>query len=192
MVSKLVSEFIGVFMLVLTVGSACAPIPNIFSVLSIGVSLMCMIYSLGNVSGAHFNPAVTTAVVLSGRGKCSVSDGAAYAGVQVLAGIMAGCIYSHFHAVGPRTSEAVGLKLTDWAGAAAAEIFFTFVLAFVVLSVATAAGPTSKTKQNFYFALAIGSCVSALLRQVCRFSSYTSQTSRKHVLCRFVGFCWMV
>merc|ERR1719375_1366308 len=43
-----------------------------------------------------------------------------------------------------------------WAEAAVAEIMFTFLLAFVVLSVATVESPLSE-----YFGLAIGSCVTA-------------------------------
>jgi len=33
-----------------------------------------MIYSLGNCSGAHFNPAVTLAILLSGRGVSDVEE----------------------------------------------------------------------------------------------------------------------
>merc|ERR1719155_436371 len=65
--TKLCSEFIGTFYLVLTVGLNVlgkSPAP----VWSIAASLMCMIYALGNCSGAHFNPAVTLAILLSGRG----------------------------------------------------------------------------------------------------------------------------
>merc|ERR1719188_1703155 len=63
---KLVSEFLGTFMLVLTVGL------NVLSsskagAFSIAASLMCMIFALGSVSGAHFNPAVTVAIACSGR-----------------------------------------------------------------------------------------------------------------------------
>ena len=35
--------------------------------LSIAASLASMVYALGSASGAHFNPAVTFAVLLSGR-----------------------------------------------------------------------------------------------------------------------------
>merc|ERR1719388_234331 len=64
--TKLVSEFLGTFFLVLTVGLNVlgkSPAP----VWSIAASLMCMIYALGNCSGAHFNPAVTLAILASGR-----------------------------------------------------------------------------------------------------------------------------
>merc|ERR1712139_295292 len=91
--AKLLSEFLGTYMLVLTVGL------NVLSgsaagAFSIAASLMCMIFALGTCSGAHFNPAVTTAIICSGRGKCSPKDGAMYMGVQVLGGIAAGFTYT--------------------------------------------------------------------------------------------------
>merc|ERR1719387_1337229 len=67
--TKLVSEFLGTYFLVLTVGlnvlgKSAGP------VWSIAAALMSMIYALGNCSGAHFNPAVTLALLGSGRDKC--------------------------------------------------------------------------------------------------------------------------
>merc|ERR1711988_1543510 len=59
-------EFIGTFYLVFTVamaatsGSALAP-------LSIGASLMCMVFMGGPISGGHFNPAVSLGVFLRTR-----------------------------------------------------------------------------------------------------------------------------
>merc|ERR1719352_252801 len=81
--AKLLSEFLGTYMLVLTVGL------NVLSgsaagAFSIACSLMCMIYALGSVSGAHFNPAVTVAIICSGRGKCAPAEGAMYMGVQIV------------------------------------------------------------------------------------------------------------
>merc|ERR1719284_1001135 len=64
--SKLVSEFIGTYMLVLTVGlNVLGKSPA--GAFSIAAALMCMIYSLGDVSGAHFNPAVTLAILVYGE-----------------------------------------------------------------------------------------------------------------------------
>merc|ERR1719178_113535 len=84
MVKQSLSEFLGTFYLVLTVGlnvigSSAAP------ALSIGAALMCMIYALGGVSGAHFNPAVTTALTISG--KSPASDIPHYMASQLLGGL---------------------------------------------------------------------------------------------------------
>src|SRR5262245_44958206 len=68
--NKYLTEFIGTFFLVLTIG--CTVIPHGAGVtppLAIGGALMVMIFAGGHISGAHYNPAVTVAVWL--RGKCS-------------------------------------------------------------------------------------------------------------------------
>jgi len=148
--AKLTSEFLGTYMLVLTVGL------NVLSgsaagAFSIAASLMCMIFALGTCSGAHFNPAVTMAIVCSGRGKCTASEGAKYVVVQVLGGICAAFTYSAM-----MNGKTFALKPVaySWSQVAAAEFVFTFVLAFVVLSVATVKDALSQ-----YFGFAIGMCV---------------------------------
>lgn len=56
----------GTFMLVVTVGlNVMGRTPD--GAWSIACALMSMIYALGDVSGAHFNPAVTVAIFASGR-----------------------------------------------------------------------------------------------------------------------------
>merc|ERR1719240_568235 len=110
-----------------------------------------MIYALGNVSGAHFNPAVTLAVMISGRGVISISSACLYIPIQVVGGI-AGAITAattigHAKAFGPSPES-------TWGMCAAAEITFTFVLCYVVLTVAT-----TKEASKDMFGLAIGSCV---------------------------------
>jgi len=150
---KVVSEFLGTYFLVLTVGlnvigGSKAP------VFSIAASLMCMIFALGTCSGAHFNPAVTIAIVASGRDKCPPKDAGIYIVVQIIAGIAAAFTYSAME--GGKSFPLAPGKGYGWAEAAVAEIMFTFLLAFVVLSVATVESPLSE-----YFGLAIGSCVTA-------------------------------
>jgi len=150
---KIVSEFLGTYFLVLTVGlnvigGSKAP------VFSIAASLMCMIFALGTCSGAHFNPAVTIAIVVAGRDKCPPKDAGIYIVVQIIAGIAAAFTYSLME--GGKSFPLAPGKGYGWAEAAVAEIMFTFLLAFVVLSVATVQSPLSE-----YFGLAIGSCVTA-------------------------------
>merc|ERR1711865_1015148 len=98
-----------------------------------------------------FNPAVTVAIIASGRDKCSVSDGMQYIGAQIVAGICAAFTYSAV-----MNGETFQLKpdAYGWHQVAIAEFMFTFVLAFVVLSVATV-----KNSLSEYFGFAIGMCV---------------------------------
>jgi len=161
--SKLMSEFCGTFILVLTVGLNVVMVSPA-TAWSAAAALMCMIYSLGNVCGGHFNPAVTLAVVLSRRDKCPSLQGVYYVIVQLLAGIFAGLLYATVHFSSPYKSSGYFLAPVipySWAGALMAELVFTFMLAFVVLAVATTTPPGALTMQNFQFAIAIGSCVTA-------------------------------
>lgn len=162
--TRCLSEGLGAFMLVLTVGLNLVN-GSVATAWSAAAALMCMIYSLGNVSGAHFNPAVTLAVVVSGREKCSTMVGAAYVVSQMVGGAMAGLLTRGFHANGPNAT--IRYALHPGLGfnpvvAGLAELVFTAVLAYVVLAVATTTPPKSQlTKHNFHFALSIGSCVTA-------------------------------
>eukprot|EP00913_Durusdinium_trenchii_P009156 g8605.t1 len=180
------AEMLGTFMLVFTVGMnlVCKSPSMAFSA---AAALMCMIYSVGNISGAHLNPAVTLAVLL--RGKCGRRQALCYAVAQLLGGLLAGLGVAAFHGVsftarksiqlpGPNSLGAGiwGAALVLWGRchplrltmgkhysiwqASFAELFFTTILAYVALAVATRDVPAeSKTKQNFYFGLAIGSCL---------------------------------
>merc|ERR1719271_2244779 len=151
--TKLVSEFIGTFFLVLTVGLNVlgkSPAP----VWSIAAALMCMIYALGNCSGAHFNPAVTLAILASGRNIIPATEALAYMGVQVLGGICAAYMYAAMHH-GATFALSPGPGF-NFGHAAMAEIIFAFVLCYVVLCVASVKEPSQDM-----FGLAIASCVTA-------------------------------
>merc|ERR1719359_2274369 len=93
---KLFAEFLGTFFLVFTVGLNVLN-GGVSAVWSIAASLMCMIYALGSVSGAHFNPAVTFAIVCAGRRKISITEAAMYAVTQLLAGIVGAFTYACMH-----------------------------------------------------------------------------------------------
>jgi len=151
--ARLLSEFLGTYMLVLTVGlnvlgGSKAP------VWSIAASLMCMIFALGTCSAAHFNPAVTAAIALSGRNKIAASDVGKYIGAQLVGGFCASLTYVIMEK-GQVFPLQPGAGHT-WISAYFLEMVFTFLLAFVVLSVATVENSLSQ-----FFGLAIGSCVTA-------------------------------
>jgi len=153
--AKLISEFLGTYMLVLTVGlnvigGSKAP------VFSIAASLMCMIYALGSVSGANFNPAVSLCLVLTNRPKVlKAADAGAYMGVQLVGGILAGFTYMALE--GGKTFPLAPGKGYDLFQAGFAEVIFTFLLCYVVCCTATVAN----SPLTQYFGFAIASCVTA-------------------------------
>merc|ERR1719160_1098100 len=121
---------------------------------SAAAALMCMIFSLGNVSGANFNLAVTLALVLRGGGIMPAAQAGPYVVVQTLGSILAALVVRITHHNGTY-GFGPGPKATfGWGPIAAAEIVFTFVLCFVVLCVCTTDTPLKE-----FYGLAIGSCV---------------------------------
>jgi len=157
--TKLLSEFIGTFLIVVTFGlnivnsSPAGP-------WSSAASYTCLIYSLGDVSGGHFNPAVTLAVMLTRRGICSIPLGQSYILHQLGAGACAGLAYAHFDVHGQRKIIEIGPKATyNWTELGMSETLFTALVAFAFLTVATSTMPPSTTKTNFYSGLAIGSTI---------------------------------
>src|SRR5664279_1573513 len=150
---KYITEFIGTFFLTLTVGMVVLGGKGDFAPLAIGSVLMVMIFAGGHISGAHYNPAVTLAVLL--RGKIKLNDAIPYVIVQLLGATLASFSVMYLlDAKIPNEAPAV----TDMAKPLLAEFFGTFALAYVVLNVATAKG----TSGNSFYGLAIGFTVLAM------------------------------
>jgi aquaporin Z len=149
--NKYLTELIGTFFLVLTIGCSViggAALPP----LAIGAMLMAMIFAGGHISGGHYNPAVTLAVMM--RGRCSLADAGPYMGAQVLGAVLAAITTKFLLPDG--TVKAMDLSKTI-PQALVAEFLFTFALCYVVLNVATAKG----TANNSFYGLAIGFTVLA-------------------------------
>jgi aquaporin Z len=73
--SPLIAEFLGTFVLVpgrcgsavLAAGVADVGIGWLSVSLAFGLTVMCMAYAVGGISGGHFNPAVTPGLKIAGR-----------------------------------------------------------------------------------------------------------------------------
>jgi aquaporin Z len=146
---KLGVEFIGTFFLVLTVGMAVAT-AGALAPLAIGAVLMVMVFAGGHVSGGHYNPAVSTAVLL--RGKMTPDACIAYVVTQALAAIVAAVVVI---VLGYTPTSA--LPVAGDGKMLIVEFLFTFALAYVVLNATTAKG----TEGNSFYGLAIGFTVAA-------------------------------
>ncbi|MGH7541724.1 MAG: MIP/aquaporin family protein, partial [Gemmatimonadota bacterium] len=144
--NKLLTEAIGTFFLVLTVGLTVLA-ETAFAALAIGCSLMIMVYMGGHISGGHYNPAVTLAVLLR-RGMPS-KDAVPYWVAQLVGAVLAALAVRAI--VGATFAPAPGPDATAVA-ALLVEVLYTFALALVVLHTATAPA----TSGNSYYGLAIG------------------------------------
>jgi aquaporin Z len=132
---KLVVEFVGMFLFMFTVGMATNTAgAGALAPLAIGSGLMVMVFAGGHVSGAHFNPAVSTAVFL--RGRMASNEFVAYVVTQGVAAVLAGLVVRYVGGSQVHTPVASAGKMLI------AEFLFTFALAWVVLHVATARGTT--------------------------------------------------
>ena len=140
------TEFIGAFFLVLTIGLTSVSGLDV-APLAIGSALMVMVYMGGHISGAHYNPAVSLACCI--RGALPWSQLAPYVLSQVLGAIAAGFVVYLITGMPFGPAPAIDVSTT---AILLVEILFTFALALVVLNVATA----SKTAGNSFYGLAIG------------------------------------
>ena len=152
MLGKLITEFIGTFFLVFTIGLTVTLANPVMAPIAIGSALMVMVYMGGHVSGAHYNPAVTVAVAL--RGKCSWAEVIPYWIMQLGGSIAAAYLV---HSVVGRNFPVNPPAGTDTSFAVVIEVLFTFALALVVLNTAMA----SRTANNSFYGLAIGFTVTA-------------------------------
>jgi aquaporin Z len=151
---KYITEFIGTFFLVLTIGMAVNGGAGNLAPVAIGSALMVMIYAGGHISGAHYNPAVSLAVLL--RGRIGAGEAMVYMGVQAAGALLAALAVRYLLGEDKMPGEAVAN--TQAVKALIAELLGTFALAYVILNVATAKANAG----NSYFGLAIGFTVTAM------------------------------
>ena len=141
---KYIVEGIGTYFLVLIIGLTGNPI-------AIGIGLSILVYMGGHISGAHYNPAVSLAMII--RGEISVSECLKYVLSQCIGAVAAAYSIILLGA----DALAVVSKTDSMTSFFLAEIIFTFLLVFVILNVAT----HPDTKNNQYYGLAIGLTVAA-------------------------------
>src|SRR3954469_2076081 len=126
---KYAVEAIGTFFLVFTVGAAVGS-GSPLAPLGIGAVLMVMIYAGGHLSGGHYNPAVTMAVLI--RHRIGLRDAVGYWVVQLGAGLLAAVVVRTV--VDPTriaTAAATTLSGRTLLAAFVVELLFTFALGSV-------------------------------------------------------------
>ena len=165
---KYLAEFIGTFILVF-LGTGTAVVLGGYTgggtetgflgvvaiALAFGLSIVAGAYAIGHISGCHVNPAVSLAVLMSG--KMSANEFVGYIIAQVL-GALAGSSVLAFVNTSSTTLEgygangfgdlsAVGLNMT---GAIVVEVVLTFIFVMTIL------GVTSSKKTSHMAGIVIG------------------------------------
>jgi aquaporin Z len=163
----LLCEFVGTFFLVLVIilsGGRGSPDPNAAShaYIAIGMTLGAMIYAFDHISGAHFNPAVTLAFVLTRRLK--ITTAILNIIVQVL-GAMSGALMAYAIATPAQIQPFTPQGNVEYPAAAAfgVEALYTFAL---ILVQQNAAAEKNAREPNSYFGLAVSFAVLAGARAV--------------------------
>ena len=135
----LVAELIGTFALVfagagaIMVDEKTHALGHVGVAIAFGLVIMVMIYAVGHVSGAHFNPAVSFAFALTRHFSWAKLVGywaAQVSGALLAAAILRGSLGNRAH-VGATLPAGTQGQAFLW------EVVLTFFLMFVIMSVAT-------------------------------------------------------
>lgn len=155
------AEGLGTFFFVLTIALVVINNPSIkgrpetnIDAIPIGFMLMSMVFTFGYISGGHFNPAVTFAVMLAR--KMSILRGLMYIVIQCGSSLGAGIVAMVITGSNDIIVPDVQNDATYIRKGIFAELVYTFALATVVLNVAY-----SQQKKNFFYGFAIGMTVMA-------------------------------
>jgi len=159
------AELCGTFFLALTVALGIMGGSPLLA-LGIASALMVMVYSLGSCSGANFNPAVSTAMLVFGKlgnkDNSAVVVWATYCAAQIIGGLWG--VWLAIFITTSHKCDALGLPslltyrndapkggpFPDAISVCGAEFFFTFMLVLVFLNTAVVNAP------NSYFGISIG------------------------------------
>jgi aquaporin Z len=141
--NKYIIEFLGTFFLVLIIGLSQNPV-------AIGLGLAVLVYMGAHISGAHYNPVVSLAMLINNQ--IELKEFSFYLASQLLGSVVA----TYFIMLLGNDFNVVS-NTNDISSFFVAEILFTFLLVFVILNVAL----NKNLKGNQFYGLAIGLTVTA-------------------------------
>ena len=160
---KYVAELVGTFVLVF-IGCGSATLAGKYIgfvgiAFAFGLSLLTMVYAIGNISGCHINPAVSISMLASGKMK--PKDAAIYVVMQCLGAVVAAAVVYAVALGNPGYSLAVNGLGQNGYGAASpggfsvisgfvAEVSLTFIFLLVIY------GSTSEAVPKGFAGIPIG------------------------------------
>ena len=137
------TELFGTFFLVLIIGINANP-------LAIGFGLMVLIYLGFHVSGAHYNPIVTLAMLF--RKEISLLDSINYIIFQILGAVLAGSAVFFLTSVTMEVQPNLSATVYQILGY---EVLFTYLYVYAFLTVTS----HPKLKNNTFYGLVLGATI---------------------------------
>jgi glycerol uptake facilitator-like aquaporin len=160
LIAHYAAECLGTFVFTLTFAlvamnnpsAAGKPDTNI-TALPVGFAFMALVFTFGYISGGHFNPAVTAAVLIIERDVKHLGYMLCQCGGALGAGFVAMMVAGDQDLIVPHiaNNDSVAIRRAVFA-----EFIFAFALAVVVLNVAH-----SRQRDNFFYGFSIGMVVLA-------------------------------
>ena len=164
---KFSAEFIGTFFLVFMGTGAIAA--NSFSggavglvgiALTFGLTIALMVGATARISGGHINPAVTFGMLITGNIK--IKDAGLYLAAQLLGAVAASLLLGLLSPNNQMTAGNLGVTLpasgVGLVSLMGIEIVLTFLLVFVIFSVAVDSKSPFKNSANFIIGLTVTVC----------------------------------
>lgn len=132
-----------------------------------GAAVLCMVYSLGNVSGGHFNPAVTLGAMFCRR--CAIVEGVFLIIAQVAGCVLGALTFVCVDVGASKTGSSVAPQLGPkneyhWGSVVIGEGVFTMAVVLVYLCMTALKSPryfSASSTSSFQYAFAIGMSVAA-------------------------------
>lgn len=152
-IQKYMAELLGTFALTLVVYYALTVGLALGTPLAVGLTVGLFVYTVGGISGGHFNPAVT--IGIASVRKLSVKDAVVYIIFQVVGALLAMLVAQNL------TESAPALVTSNEWKVGVAEFIGTFVLAFTVTAVAHKHVPEDASGLAIGGALTLGTLLTA-------------------------------
>ncbi|MFK7803093.1 MAG: MIP/aquaporin family protein [Anaerolineae bacterium] len=164
---KLLAELLGTFTLVLIGAGAAAITVNVVGVaLAFGFTVLALIYSFGDISGMHINPAVT--VGLASAGKIDGTTAIGYIVAQLLGGVLGALMLAIIIGFPEQAADLGNTVLANdpngfeisWVQGFLVEVILTFLLVSTIFHTAFSG---KEGKDGNMAPVAIGLMLSALI-----------------------------